>query len=118
MYYEPSLMLWLVTYCCSGDVTLLLLCVCSQATLEALYEQTRLLSERALDVATQAFDESAKISVKADDLVNNLDVDGLKQEAQRLKDEVSNPVAHAVTSLLINSCLWHFLTNVQLEIIL
>ena len=51
---------------------MLLLCVCSQATLEALYEQTRLLSERALDVATQAFDESAKISVKADDLVKRL----------------------------------------------
>ena len=66
----------------------MLLC-CSVATLETLYEQTRRMSEQALQQATEAFDESAKIFVKAEDLVNRLNVSELKAEAQRLKDRVS-----------------------------
>ena len=46
------------------------------------------MSEAAFDQAKQAFDESASVSVKADTLLQNLDVDALRQEAEDIKNQV------------------------------
>ena len=58
------------------------------ASLQAMYEQTLRMSESALQQATQAFDDSAAVSVRADALLQSLDIDALRQEAADINQTV------------------------------
>lgn len=75
--------------------------------MNSLYNQTKELAERALKQATDAYDDSLDIYTDADSInLPYVDIDGLKEDASEIKDEVRVAEENRSTSITLTLSPW------------